>query len=296
MTDTALQDTPITPHLLRDWPVPEPDDSGGKGSRGTLLVVGGAVATPGAALLAGLAALRVGAGKLTIATVTPTATALGVAVPEAGVYGLPTTDDGSIAGAAVDRVLELADGADAVLLGPGLTGPDETRALVAGVLQGLDPDTAVLLDALGLTCGALDAAVARDRGGRVVVTPNEKEAGFLLGCSVEEAGGVVAAGRRIADEFGVVAALRSTVAAPGGRLWTDGSGHVGLGTSGSGDVLAGAIAGFLARGADPDQAAVWGAHLHADAGERLAARVGRLGFLARELLEELPSVLEQVSR
>jgi ADP-dependent NAD(P)H-hydrate dehydratase len=79
-------------------------------------------------------------------------------------------------------------------------------------------------------------------------------------------------------------------------MWQDGSGNPGLGTSGSGDVLAGAIGGLAARGASPDQAAVWGVHLHAEAGERLAARIGAVGYLARELLDELPQVLDQLSR
>ena len=73
----------------------------------------------------------------------------------------------------------------------------------------------------------------------------------------------------------------------------DGDGHPGLGTSGSGDVLAGAITGLLARGASADQAACWGTFLHAVAGDRLAARVGRLGFLARELVDQLPIVLTE---
>jgi NAD(P)H-hydrate repair Nnr-like enzyme with NAD(P)H-hydrate dehydratase domain len=81
------------------------------------------------------------------------------------------------------------------------------------------------------------------------------------------------------------------VADADGRAWTVPTGHPGLGTSGSGDVLAGAVGGLLARGADPAQSAAWGTYLHGTAGDRLAARVGRLGFLARELATELPLVL-----
>lgn len=79
-----------------------------------------------------------------------------------------------------------------------------------------------------------------------------------------------------------------------GRQWLVSTGHVGLASSGSGDVLAGAVTGLLARGAGPGQAACWGTHLHASAGDRLAARVGPLGFLARELLDELPLELVQL--
>jgi NAD(P)H-hydrate repair Nnr-like enzyme with NAD(P)H-hydrate dehydratase domain len=95
----------------------------------------------------------------------------------------------------------------------------------------------------------------------------------------------------VADRYGATVSYESWVAEPGGRRWIVPAGHPGLGTSGSGDVLAGAIGGLLARGADPAQAACWGTYLHSVAGDRLAARVGRLGFLARELVAELPLVI-----
>src|SRR4051812_49404394 len=287
-----LEPTVVTGQLLRDWPLPQPDDDAGKDSRGTIVVVGGAVDTPGAVLLAGLAALRVGAGKLTIATVAPNAGALAVAVPESAVRGLPATPSGSLGADAVEPLIELVDGADAVLIGPGMRGADETRALVSGLLPHLGDDMVLVLDAMGLTCGALE-----DPGRRtpLVATPNATEAGYLLDEDADGADpGEVAP--RLAKHLDAVVALRSTIAAPGGGRWQVGSGDVGLGTSGSGDVLAGAIAGLAARGASADQAAVWGVHLHSEAGARLAARVGRLGFLARELLDELPAVLAQLSQ
>jgi NAD(P)H-hydrate repair Nnr-like enzyme with NAD(P)H-hydrate dehydratase domain len=95
----------------------------------------------------------------------------------------------------------------------------------------------------------------------------------------------------IATRFDAVVTYSSQVAAPDGRRWAVPTGHAGLGTSGSGDVLAGAVVGLLARGADPAQAACWATYLHATAGDRLAARVGWLGFLASELVVELPLVL-----
>jgi NAD(P)H-hydrate repair Nnr-like enzyme with NAD(P)H-hydrate dehydratase domain len=85
-------------------------------------------------------------------------------------------------------------------------------------------------------------------------------------------------------------------AAPDGGLWRDDSGAAGLGVSGSGDVRAGVIAGLLARGADGPQAAVWAAHLHGRAGERLASTVGRTGFLARDLPAQVPTVLAEIEQ
>ena len=84
------------------------------------------------------------------------------------------------------------------------------------------------------------------------------------------------------------------IVTPAGDRWLVPAGHSGLGTSGSGDVLAGALVGLLARGVEPAQAACWATYLHAAAGDRLAARVGSLGFLARELLDQLPLVLTEL--
>lgn len=284
----------VSSAYLRDWRLPDADDASGKDSRGSVVVIGGALDTPGAVMLAGLAALRVGAGRLSIATVAANASALAVAVPEAAVAPLPATAKGSLGADAADACSDLVTDADTVILGPGLRDPDSARELVHSVLDAIGPGTVVVLDALGLTCGGMDDDARKRLSDRLVATPNHKEARFLL------AGDVPAhdldAAAAIASSLGAVVTLRSSIAAPDGRRWVDESGNSGLGTSGSGDVLAGAIAGLAARGATPDQAAVWGAHVHAEAGERLAARVGRLGFLARELLDELPAVLTRLER
>src|SRR3954469_13119973 len=97
-----MSDEVVTSALLRDWPLPEVSEGDGKHERGTVVVVGGAADTPGAVLLAGLAALRAGAGRLTRATVAETATALAVAVPEAAVTALPATSNGALGEAAVE--------------------------------------------------------------------------------------------------------------------------------------------------------------------------------------------------
>jgi hydroxyethylthiazole kinase-like uncharacterized protein yjeF len=258
------------------------------------VVVGGSPATPGAALLAGVAALRAGAGKLAIVTAESVAAPLGVAVPEALVAGVPTTAEGGLDPGCLDEIADRAKRAQAVLIGPGLTGPEATAALVAGLLPRLPPDAMVVLDALGLTCGAVTAELLRARNGRVVVTPNDDEMERLLGRRPGDDLSHGELARLAARELGAVVSLRGAVASPDGRAWYGQSGHAGLGTSGSGDVLAGLVTGLAARGAPVEQAAVWGVHLHGEAGERLAARVGRLGFLARELLDEIPGVLTQL--
>jgi hydroxyethylthiazole kinase-like uncharacterized protein yjeF len=275
----------VTAGALRGWPLPQP--SGSKNSRGRVLVVGGGASTPGAAMLAGIAALRVGAGVLALAVARPVAAAVAAAVPEASVTGLPPLADASEG----DRGLRDAlGGTGAVVVGPGLDDPREAEAAVAQVVSDADPAAPLVLDAFAL--GVLPKLDLGDAlGGRTVLTPNEAEAARLLERDDvgERAGADVAA--EIADRYGTAVSYEDFVATPDGRRWAVPAGHVGLGTSGSGDVLAGAIGGLLARGADPAQAACWGTYLHATAGNRLAARVGRLGFLARELAAELPLVL-----
>lgn len=275
----------VTPQSLREWPLPEVDDGGDKHARGTVLVVGGSVSTPGALLLTGLAALRSGAGKLQVVTVAETSVALAVAVPEAAVVGLAAGPDGSLGVSASEEVVARAADASVVVLGPGLMSKDGAGELLAAVLPQLG-STPVVLDGLALT--ALTPSLLS--GVTAVLTPNDGELAALLDDSLEGQAAAVAA----ASRYGAVVSAPGWVASPDGRCWCVEAGGIGLGTSGSGDVLAGLVGGVLARGADPAQAAVWGQYLHSAAGDLLTARIGRVGFLARELLDEVPTVLRQL--
>jgi hydroxyethylthiazole kinase-like uncharacterized protein yjeF len=273
----------ITPRLLRRWPLPDPQ--GAKESRGTVLVVGGSRFTPGAVLLAGVAALRAGAGRLQLAVAESTAGALSIAVPEAKVVGLPETDGGSVAGEVPAHLLDLVSGCDVVAVGPGLDNVEQTAVLLERVVQAAGPQTAMVLDAYAI--GALSKQPDLLAGGpqRVVLTPNLTEAAYLLGRDVGD--DLAAEAVHLAERYGVVISMYGHIATPDGRSWVEESGDAGLGTSGSGDVRAGVVAGLLGRGAEPAQAACWGAFAHAVSGQRLAPRYGRTGFMARELLDEI---------
>lgn len=280
----------LTPALLRDWALPAGAES--KYDRGQVVVIGGARKSPGGALLAGLAALRVGAGRLTLGVGASVAVPLAVALPEAGVVGLAETPTGSVRGGDLDVLADELRDADAVVLGSGLDDADEARALLGSLPGLLGPSTARVLDAFAL--GALpDLGEDFRPATALVLTPNPTEAGLLLGrdlSDLEEDLGTIAA------RFTAAVSCQGVVAAPDGRSWLVGTGQGGLGTSGSGDVLAGAIGGLLARGAEPEQAACWGTYLHAAAGDRLNARVGPTGYLAREILPELPALLAELGQ
>ena len=277
----------ITPQVLRDWPLPVPE--GGKDARGTVLVVGGSRYTPGAVLLAGVAALRAGAGVLQLAVAESTAAALSIQVPEALVIGVPETDGGSVAGEPPPRLRELAGDARVILVGPGLDDVDLAGELIGHLLDAAGPDTGVVLDAYALGAVSRDPGLLKGRGQPVILTPNRTEAGYLLGR--DPSGDLAADAASLADRYGAVVSLYGNIAAPDGRAWREESGDAGLGTSGSGDVKAGIVAGLLSRGTEPAQAACFGAYVHAVSGQRLIPRYGRIGYLARELLDEIPSTL-----
>lgn len=269
--------------MLRSWPLPEP--GGSKRSRGDVVVVGGAARSPGAALLAGRAALRVGAGRLTLAIGSSTAAETAVAFPECGVVPLNENRRGSIRGAALDAAASDVRAADAVLLGPGLDDIDETRKMLRKLDAVMGRESTVVLDAFAL--GAL--AGRRVRGRRLrILTPNKQEAALLLGRRLRDERADIA---EIAQRYRAVVTCHDVVADPDGTLFLVEEGGPGLGTSGSGDALAGAIAGLAARGCTPAQAAVWGTFLHSAAGVSLSRTVAPLGFLATEIVDRLPHEL-----
>ena len=294
MSPSSPEPTLVTPEVLRRHPLPEP--TGGKNARGSILVIGGSTETLGAVLLAAEAAMRAGAGKLQVATVASLAPFAATVLPEALVRGLPETDGGAIAPEAADVVRDLAEAADAVLIGPGMADKEATEAFGERLLPHLSGPMA--LDALGLACVTADDTCLHHLDGRVVLTPNPTELAYSLHTDEEAVDADPAtATRELAGRTRAVVGLggaTSWIATPDGELWKDESGNAGLGVSGSGDVRAGITGGLLARGADPIQAALWAAYLHGRCGERLASSVGRLGFLAREIPAEIPKALAEV--
>ena len=290
---------PVTPELLRTMPLPRHKEGDDKDGRGRVLVVAGSVEVPGAALLSGIGALRAGAGKLQIATCRSIAPHLGLAAPEALVAGLDETPGGGISAEEADNLSKRAGRCDALLLGPGMANDDgEASLLTARLLGRTGGGPTIVLDAAALLNLRECEAVLRGHAGRVVVTPHAGEMAKLLGVPRDEVlADPVGAARRTASALGVVVAMKggcTFIVSPQGNAWSCDQGNVGLATSGSGDTLAGVITGLAARGATPVQATVWGVFLHGEAGGRLARTRGPVGFLARELLAEIPSIMAEL--
>jgi hydroxyethylthiazole kinase-like uncharacterized protein yjeF len=298
--DKSYRPLLITPALLRRWALPQPDEEGDKEERGRVLVVGGATGMPGAVILAAIAALRAGAGKLQIATCRSIASVVAAAVPEARVFPLAETKEGAIAASASKEIAARGREVQSVLIGPGMIDEQAVARLVKGLLPRIGRAT-VILDAAALSCFKESPQFLRKLDCKAVLTPHAGEMANLMGMSKDIiTSEPLTVARQGATDLRAVVALkgRETYIATHGnsKPYCNRAGNVGLATSGSGDVLSGIIAGLAARGALPLQAAVWGVYLHARSGDVLAKRMGPLGYLARELSGEVPALMSELAR
>ena len=284
----------ITPAFLSNYPLPHHRD-GDKHDRGRVLVIGGNIKTPGAALLASMSALRAGAGILRIATCEAHAPHLAIAMPEAMVIGCPATQRGEIHPSASSQLIELATECDAVLVGPGMIEEDTVAEIALALLAGTKR-TKFVLDAAAFTCLRAHLEKLNAQDGRLVVTPHAGEMAKFLGESREDVEHTpLGASQKASILIGAIVVLKGSIThitSPAGESWYCQHGCIGLATSGSGDTLGGIIAGLLARGMPPALAALWSVYVHADAGRRLTTKTGSVGFLAREIPAEIPMILE----
>ena len=284
--------------VLGRHPLPPVAADANKDGRGSVLVIGGTRETPGGVLLAGLASLRAGAGRLCLATVESMSPALAIELPEARVVPLAESDDGFITPRAAVDLVTLMTEYDAVLLGPGTVDPDTINGLVRELLSNTQPNTTVVLDAAALAVATSHPDAVRASSAELVFVPNPKEMATMLGSDEESVYDTpVTSLLDAVQTFGRPVALRGAetwITAPGERIYVERNGTPALATAGSGDVLAGALTGLLARGTPPLNAMLWAVHAHAMTGTALARNVG-VGLLARELVDALPVTLAALS-
>ncbi len=287
----------VTRQFLEAHPLPRHQQEGDKQARGRVLVIAGSVEVPGAALLAGLGVLRAGAGILQIATCCSAAPHLAMAMPEAMVVGCAETPGGGIDPASAQRLAKLGSDCDAVLIGPGMMDETAVAELRSQLLKHLE-GPAVVLDASAFATLKTSEMPSRHQG-RLVATPHSGEMAKFLDVPRDEVdGGPLSAARQAAKAVRGVIAMKGAntyVVSPDGEAWLCENGSIGLATSGSGDTLAGILAGLLARGAHPALATIWAVYVHGEAGRRLAKRNGTFGLLAREIPGEIPAIMQELS-
>lgn len=268
-----------------------------KGDFGKALILAGSEGYTGAAALTSEAALRTGAGLVTLGIPYSLNAIMEVKLTEVMTRPLPETESLSLASVARDEIMELVGGLDAVALGPGLSRDPETVSLIQELCRGIHIPK--VIDADGLNALAEDRDILKDLGSQAILTPHPGEMSRLMGCSISDIqSDRIGVAQRFAEENGVVLVLKGapTVAAdPQGMVYINSTGNSGLASGGTGDVLTGAIAGFLAQGLDAIDAAILGVYVHGLAGDLAAIAQGEAGMLAGDVLRHLPVAIQRLN-
>lgn len=278
--------------------IPIRPDYSNKGSFGKILVVAGSRNMSGAAFLSALAAYRTGAGLVKIFTVEENRTILQTSLPEA----IITTYDPLDAHAMTDDfsrlLMEQCEWASVIILGPGLGREDYAKNLVEGILT--NAYVPIILDADGLWAIASCPELTGYFTENIIITPHLGEMSRLTGSSIGAIQkNLIATAREYADRFGITCVLKDAVtigALKDQRTYVNSSGNSAMAKAGSGDVLTGIIAGLLAMGLDESEASAMGVWLHGCVGDRIKEKQGSYSLLARELTEEIHTILQEQTR
>src|SRR5271170_7710182 len=282
-------------HLIRVRPI-----NSHKGMYGHPLVIAGGRGKSGAVLLASSAALRVGAGLVTAAV--PESIQPIVAAGQAELMTEPIADrDGHFDGVhAPDALKMLLDGKNAIIVGPGIGVTDDTKRLIEWLISASERERAMLIDADGLNAvAALGCDTLKRARGPVVLTPHPGEASRLLGIATAAINDDrISAARTLAARTGatvLIKGARSVIASPDGDVFVNSTGNPGMSTPGMGDALSGIVGALLGQHLRPLDALALGVFLHGYAADRVAAQMGRVGYIAGDLIDDLPAALEALT-
>jgi len=269
-----------------------------KGSFGHVLVLGGSTGKAGAAAMAGMAALRAGAGLSTVATAKPVLATVAGFHPELMTEPLDETETGSISSRSLQhgQLDVLVKGKTVLAIGPGISRHPDTAELVRGAIKKYD--IPVVLDADGLNAFENRAAELKNRRGMMVITPHPGEMARLLGSTIPAIQrDRINVARSFAREHQLIVVLkghRTLIAQPDGTVWVNTTGNPGMATGGTGDILTGMVAGLIAQ--NPDriaEAVVAAVHLHGLAGDVVCESMGEHSLVATDLLTGLPQAFDR---
>jgi ADP-dependent NAD(P)H-hydrate dehydratase / NAD(P)H-hydrate epimerase len=275
--------------------LPDRRTSSHKGTYGHAGIIAGSVGKTGAAAMAARAALRVGAGLVTVATPASVNDTLEAKLLEAMTAPMPETKARTLARAGLEDILSFIHARTAVAIGPGLTTHPETVELIHALLSRLEKPSVLDADALNALAGRtslLDGCKVPP-----ILTPHPGEMARLAGASTRSINdnriGSAVTFAQARRAVLVLKGARTVVAHPDGRAAICPTGNPGMATAGTGDVLTGMIVGLLAQGLDPWDAACAGTYLHGLAGDLAAVRLGPAGMIAGDVLEQIPSALTE---
>ncbi len=275
--------------------LPARPPNGHKGTFGRVLVVAGSIGMSGAAILCAKGALRAGAGLVTVACPAAINAVVETALTEAITLPLPD-EEGHLTPDAIETLSSALDRADVVAIGPGLSRQSSVGELVLALLDRIE--VPIVLDADGLFLLAPHLDGLRELSGRIVLTPHPGELSHLIDRPADQIDAKrIEVTRAFAAKHGVVLLLKgrpTAIGTPDGEVYLNSTGNTGLATGGSGDVLTGLVAGFLAGGARPADAAVLGAYVHGASADSLARNTAERSILPSDLIDALPAVIAEV--
>jgi ADP-dependent NAD(P)H-hydrate dehydratase / NAD(P)H-hydrate epimerase len=269
---------------------PRPAESN-KGNYGHVLVVGGSLGKAGAAAMAGMAALRAGAGLSTVATPKSVLGTVAGFHPELMTEALSETEASTISVSALEKIGELAKGKSALAIGPGISRNPQTSEFVRNLIAKSQVPT--VLDADGLNAFEGRSGELNGKGRTLVITPHPGEMARLVGCSIADIQkDRLAVARKFARDHELIVVLkghRTLVVQPDGETWVNTTGNPGMATGGTGDILTGMVAGMIAQHAKQAFMAVIAAvYLHGLAGDVMRDKLGEHSLVATDLLRGLP--------
>ncbi len=282
--DNTSFENPITPALAKEA-VPQRCEDVHKGSCGSLLVCGGSPGLTGAPCLSATAALRCGAGLVTLACASELNAIFEVKLTEAMTYPLKSKN-GAIVYAAKNALFEKMEKSSAFLIGPGLSQTKDIKRLVADIIEACK--IPLIIDADALNVIAKDAEILKKAKCQVIITPHIGEFARLCSLSTDE---VKADKENLAIKFSkeyncitVLKSHRTIVTTPNSELYTNILGNAGMASGGTGDVLSGCIASFAAQGKSPLTSALAGVYFHSLAGDIAKELFGEYSLLASDII------------
>jgi NAD(P)H-hydrate epimerase len=284
-----------------EWMPPRPSASH-KGTYGRVLVVAGSTGMTGAAALASEAALRAGAGLVTLATPKHLNPILEGLLPEVMTLPLPETDAGSLAISATSTILEFAERTKSVLaMGPGLSQNPETVTLVHQLVrenQERGLGLRMVIDADGLNALAHDRKTISLLDKEAVLTPHPGEMARLADTPIPTLEtDRISTAQQFANEHGVTLVFKgapTVTSTPTGNVWINSTGNPGMATGGMGDLLTGIIAGLMAQGVSSEKAAALAVYVHGLAGDITSERSGMHGLIASDVLKAVPEAISSL--
>lgn len=268
-----------------------------KGNFGRVLVLGGSVGLTGAAVMASESAIRSGAGLVTLGIPKSLNPIMEIKLTEVMTLPLPETENYAFSKSSYDSIMKIVNNFDVIAIGPGISRDPETSWLVRELCKNINKPK--VIDADGLNAISEDKSVLKDIDNKTIFTPHPGEMARLIDKTIPDVqSDRIGVAQKFANETGIILVLKgvpTVIAEPSGELYLNTTGNPGLASGGTGDVLTGIIAGFIAQGLSLKDSAILGVYIHGFAGDLAAEELGEPGLIAGDLIKCIPKAIKYFS-